>query len=91
MLSLGGRDNIILGYPWLTRHNPWINWEKGEVHMIGTPIPRHNEPEVVEQRYLLRYLRACQQHNLRLATAICQQQKKRAVLQQVLGDDHTFL
>ena len=53
VLNLGGCNNVILGYPWLTRNNPQINWEKREVHMIGTPVPRHDEPEVVEQRYLI--------------------------------------
>lgn len=91
VLNLGGRDNNILGYPWLTKYNPWINWEKGEVHMIGTLISRHNELEVVEQRYLLRYLGACQQHNLRLAATICWQQRRRAILQWVLGDNHLSL
>ena len=56
VLNLGGQDNIILGYPWLTKNNPQIDWGTGEVHMIRTPIPRHDEPEVVEQRYLMRYL-----------------------------------
>ena len=51
VLNLGGQDNIILGYPWLMKNNPQINWGIREVHMIGTPIPRHDEPEVVKQRY----------------------------------------
>ena len=57
----------------------WIDWGMGEVHMIGTPVPRHDEPEVIEQRYLIQYLGACQQTNLRYA-AIQQQQKRAAVM-----------
>ena len=61
------------------KNNPWINWKEGKVHLVGTPIPIHNEPEVVEQRSLLRYLGACQQHNLKLGTVIYQQQKRKAI------------
>ena len=32
--------------------------------MIGTPIPRHDKPKVLKQRYLIWYLEACQQQNL---------------------------
>ena len=49
MLNLGKWDNIILGYPWLMKNNPRIDWTTGEVHMIGTLIPCHDEPEIVEQ------------------------------------------
>ena len=38
VLNLGKRNNIILGYHWLMRNNPQIDWTTGEVHMIGTPI-----------------------------------------------------
>ena len=55
MLNLGKQDNIILGYPWLTKNNPRIDWTTGEVHMIGTPIPHHDELKIVEQCYLLCY------------------------------------
>ena len=71
ILDLGGQDNIILGYPWLMKNNPQINWTIGEVHMIGTPIPRYDEPEILEQRYLIQYLGACQHMNLWYTTAIC--------------------
>ena len=53
------------------KNNPWIDWGMGEVHMIGTLICRHDELEVDKQRYLMRYLGACQQSNLRYAAAIC--------------------
>ena len=39
VLNLLKQDNIILGYPWLTRNNPQINWTTGEVCMLGTPVP----------------------------------------------------
>ena len=87
MLNLGGQDNISWGYPWLMKNNSQIDWEMGEVHMIGTPIPRHDEPKVIEQRYLIWYLGACQQTNLRYATRIHQQQKRAVTLWQVLGED----
>ena len=43
VISLGGRDKVILGYPWLTQSNPWIHWEKGEVCLIqiSGQIPRN--------------------------------------------------
>ena len=44
MLNLGKQDNIILGYLWLTRTNPKIDWTTGEVSLIGTPISRHDDP-----------------------------------------------
>ena len=37
VLNLGKQNNIILGYPWLTKNNLHINWATGEVHMPGTP------------------------------------------------------
>ena len=36
VLNLGKWNNIILGYPWLTRNNPCINWTTGEVDSIHT-------------------------------------------------------
>jgi len=32
-----GRTEVILGMPWLTAHNPEINWEKGEVELTRCP------------------------------------------------------
>jgi len=32
-----GRMEVILGMPWLTAHNPEINWEKGEVKLTRCP------------------------------------------------------
>ena len=53
VLNLGKKNIIILGYPWLAKNNPSINWTTGEVHLVGTPILRHNEPKIIKQRYLL--------------------------------------
>ena len=53
VLNLGKRNNIILGYPWLTKNNLHIDWTTREVHLIGTPVPRHDEPEMIEQQHLL--------------------------------------
>ena len=39
VLDLGKKNNIILGYPWLTKNNPSINWTTGVVTLVGTPIP----------------------------------------------------
>jgi len=32
-----GKTNVILDMPWLTVHNPKIDWEKGEVRMMRCP------------------------------------------------------
>jgi len=32
-----GKTEVILGMPWLTAHNPEINWETGEVRMTRCP------------------------------------------------------
>jgi hypothetical protein len=32
-----GKQHIILGYSWLQKHNPEINWETKEVHMTCCP------------------------------------------------------
>jgi len=32
-----GKTEVILGMPWLTAHNPEIDWEKGEVKMMRCP------------------------------------------------------
>ena len=53
VLDLGGKNNVILGYPWLTRHKPRIDWKEGTLYLTGTPVPRYDKLEVVEQRYLL--------------------------------------
>lgn len=91
IVNLGGWDNIILRYPWLTKNNPWINWEKGEVKIPGTPVPRHDNPKVVEQRYLLRYIGACEKEKLTYAATLCRQQKQREHCVQVLGVDHPYI
>ena len=91
MLNLGKKNNIILGYPWLTRNNPHINWTTGEVHLVGTPIPRHDEPKILEQRYLLQYLGAVEQNESEYATQIYAQQQNAATLCQVLGDDNPHI
>jgi hypothetical protein len=52
-----GKENMILGLPWLRQTNPTINWASGEVHIPSLPrLPRHNSPQAVAQRYLVRYL-----------------------------------
>jgi hypothetical protein len=52
-----GKENMILGLPWLQETNPTINWASGEVHIPSLPrSPRHDSPRAVAQRYLVRYL-----------------------------------
>ncbi|RHW30551.1 hypothetical protein D1B31_23670 [Neobacillus notoginsengisoli] len=36
-----GRNQIILGYTWLKKHNPEIDWSKGEVKMTRCPRSCH--------------------------------------------------
>ena len=66
-MNLGEKNNIILGHPWLTKVNPTIDWAAGMVTLKGTPTPRHDDPEVLKQRYLLWYLHAMEQDNSELA------------------------
>jgi hypothetical protein len=52
-----GKENMILGLPWLRETNPTINWASGEVHIPSLPrSPRHDSPRAVAQCYLVRYL-----------------------------------
>jgi hypothetical protein len=32
-----GKNNLIIGYTWLQKHNPEINWKTGEVEMTRCP------------------------------------------------------
>ena len=49
VLSLGDKNNVILGFPWLNKHNPTINWAEGTVELRAISIPRHDSPEVIKQ------------------------------------------
>ena len=40
-----GKTEVILGMPWLTAHNPEINWETGEVKMTRCPPLCGRTPE----------------------------------------------
>ena len=53
VMDLGKKNNNILGYPWLTKCNPIIDWTTGTVTLRGTPTPQHNESKILKQRYLL--------------------------------------
>ena len=33
-----GKATIIIGLPWLQKHNPEINWQTGEVKMTCCPL-----------------------------------------------------
>src|ERR1700723_2396547 len=32
-----GKSNLIIGYTWLRKHNPEVNWQTGEMHMTRCP------------------------------------------------------
>ena len=91
VMNLREENNIILGYPWLTKSNPIINWATGTVTLRGTPVPRHNENEMLEQRYLLQYLHAVEQDNSELTAWIYAQQQNVATLHWVLGENHPHI
>ena len=80
VMDLGNKNTIILGHPWLTRVNPIINWMAGMVKLRGTPIPRHDNPKILEQRYLLQYFHAMEQDNTQLTARIYAQQRNAATL-----------
>ena len=81
VLNLGKRNNIILGYLWLTRNNLCIDWTTGEVHIPRTPIPQHDKLEIIEQWYLLQYLGAVKQDESKYTAQIYAQQRNAATLQ----------
>ena len=91
VMDLGNKNTVILGHPWLTKTNPLINWMAGTVRMRGTPIPRHDDPRILEHRYLLRYLRAEEKDNSELAARIYAQQRNAATLRRVLGKEHPHI
>ena len=70
IMDLSKKNNIILGYPWLTKSNPIINWATGTVTLRGTPAPQHDEIKILEQRYFLQYLQVVEQDNSELVTQI---------------------
>ena len=58
-----GRSQVVLGMPWLTKHNPWIDWEKKTVtlddeHICKTTlstelaIAAHKDEVTLPQQYL---------------------------------------
>ena len=90
-MDLRNKNNIILGYLWLTKSNPIINWATGMVTLRGTLIPQHNKNEMLEQRYLLQYLHAVEQDNSELTAQIYAQQRNAATLRWVLGENHSHI
>ena len=91
IMDLGNKNTIILGHPWLTKTNPMIDWMAGTVKIRGTPIPRHDDPKILEQRYLLQYLHAMEKDNSELTARIYTQQRNAATLYQVLGKNHPHI
>ena len=91
VMDLGNKNTVILGHPWLTKTNPLIDWMARTVRMRGTPVPRHDDPRILEQRYLLRYLHAMEKNNSELAARIYAQQRNAATLLRVLGKDHPHI
>ena len=90
-MDLGNKNTVILGHPWLTKTNPFINWTAGTVRMRGTPVMRHDDPKILKQRYLLQYLHAMEKDNSELAAKIYTQQRNAATLHQVPGKDHPHI
>ena len=91
VMDLGNKNTVILGHPWLTKTNPVIDWMAGTVRIRGTPVPRHDDPKILKQRYLLRYLHAMEKDNSELAAKIYAQQRNAATLCRVLGKDHPHI
>ena len=91
VMDLGNKNTIILGHPWLTKVNPIIDWTAGTVKLRGTPILRQDNPKILEQRYLLRYLHAMERDNSELAAWIYAQQRNTVTLRQVLGENHPHI
>ena len=91
VMDLGNKNTVILGHPWLTKTNLVIDWMAGTVRIRGTPVPRHDDPKILKQRYLLRYLHAMEKDNSELATRIYAQQRNAATLRRVLGKDHPHI
>ena len=55
VISLG-RQQIILGMPWLKSKNPRINWKSNTLAFPKSSVPNNNN-NLTSQRYLLRWLR----------------------------------
>ena len=56
--------------------------------MIETPTPRHDDPEIIEQPYLLWYLGAVERDESEYTTQIYTQQRNWATFWQVVGENH---
>ena len=80
VMDLGNKNTVILGHPWLTKTNPLIDWTAGTVRMRGTPVLRHDDPKILEQRYLLQYLHDMEKDNSELAARIYTQQRNAVTL-----------
>ena len=90
-MDLENKNTVILGHPWLTRTNPLINWTARMVRMRGTPVPRHDDPRILEQRYLLRYLHVMERDNSELTARVYDQQRNAATPHRVLRKDHSHI
>lgn len=53
LVIICGKDNVILGYNWLAKTNPRIDWMKGEITMAGDITPQHDHPDTQGQLYLI--------------------------------------
>src|SRR5690349_15942529 len=50
VLEMGSRYDLILGMPWLTKHQPWIDWR---ARSIGSSSPSSDERSAREQFYAI--------------------------------------
>ena len=55
-----GKSNVILGMPWLTEVNPFVDWKTGLVSISTLPpeqpMPTRTREPPIHQQYLMRYL-----------------------------------
>ena len=88
VLSLGDKNNVILGFPWLNKHNPTINWTSRTMKLRGISAPRHNSLEVIKQQYLLHYLGAVERSEPEHVTQLLTELRRKTKLREILGPNH---
>ena len=84
---LNFKDNVILGYSWLVKNNPKVNWAKGEIAMTGKTSLQHDHPDTLRQTYLLAYLGVSPDHNIWYLASVQKKQKMGEFTWKVLKDN----
>jgi hypothetical protein len=59
-----GKEDLILGYTWLRKHNPEVNWQTQEVRMSRCPkkcqtCQREERAELLARKANIRHLTSC--------------------------------